>query len=161
MLEAREIRIPNLLIWSQTRYRCAIAPLAIGFTGDDCMRNLGYRNALAGCGMRFHNLTGKSRSWFYGATDSTCGSESSDRAFFRVGICFLNCLQHPIYLCSITAGNAHAGSRARVTSMGGLYDAATLRALVVRARSQVTHGGRQAIETAVMMPSGIEFCHVA
>ena len=25
--------------------------------------------------------------------------------------------------------NAHAGSRARVTSMGGLYDAATLRAL--------------------------------
>ena len=27
--------------------------------------------------------------------------------------------------------NAHAGSRTRVTSMGGLYDAATLRALVV------------------------------
>ena len=25
--EAREIRTPNLLIWSQTRYRCAIAPL--------------------------------------------------------------------------------------------------------------------------------------
>ena len=28
--------------------------------------------------------------------------------------------------------NAHAGSRARVTSMGGLYDAATLRALMRR-----------------------------
>ncbi len=27
--EAREIRTPNLLIWSQTRYRCAIAPVAI------------------------------------------------------------------------------------------------------------------------------------
>ena len=27
--------------------------------------------------------------------------------------------------------NAHAGSRTRVTSMGGLYDAATLRALVI------------------------------
>ena len=26
--------------------------------------------------------------------------------------------------------NAHAGSRTRVTSMGGLYDAATLRALM-------------------------------
>ncbi len=26
--EAREIRTPNLLIWSQTRYRCAIAPMA-------------------------------------------------------------------------------------------------------------------------------------
>jgi hypothetical protein len=27
MCEAREIRTPNLLIWSQTRCRCAIAPL--------------------------------------------------------------------------------------------------------------------------------------
>ena len=27
--EAREIRTPNLLIWSQTRYCCAIAPLAV------------------------------------------------------------------------------------------------------------------------------------
>mgnify|MGYP007062630612 CR=1 FL=1 len=27
--------------------------------------------------------------------------------------------------------NAHAGSRTRVTSMGGLYDAATLHALVI------------------------------
>ena len=27
--------------------------------------------------------------------------------------------------------NAHAGSRTRVTSIGGLYDAATLRALVL------------------------------
>ena len=27
--------------------------------------------------------------------------------------------------------HAHAGSRTRVTSMGGLYDAATLRALVI------------------------------
>ena len=25
--EGREIRTPNLLIWSQTRYRCAIAPM--------------------------------------------------------------------------------------------------------------------------------------
>ena len=31
--------------------------------------------------------------------------------------------------------NAHAGSRTRVTSMGGLYDAATLRALVVMTTS--------------------------
>ena len=31
--------------------------------------------------------------------------------------------------------NAHAGSRTRVTSMGGLYDAATLRALVAEAFS--------------------------
>ena len=29
-----------------------------------------------------------------------------------------------------SSSNAHAGSRTRVTSMGGLYDAATLRALV-------------------------------
>ena len=29
-----------------------------------------------------------------------------------------------------TALNAHAGSRTRVTSMGGLYDAATLHALM-------------------------------
>ena len=28
--------------------------------------------------------------------------------------------------------DAHAGSRARVTSMGGLYDAATLRALMYK-----------------------------
>ena len=28
--EAREIRTPNLLIWSQTRCRCAIAPLHNG-----------------------------------------------------------------------------------------------------------------------------------
>ena len=28
--EAREIRTPNLLIWSQTRYRCAIAPMVAG-----------------------------------------------------------------------------------------------------------------------------------
>ena len=27
--EAREIRTPNLLIWSQTRCRCAIAPMAL------------------------------------------------------------------------------------------------------------------------------------
>ena len=27
--EAREIRTPNLLIWSQTRYRCAIAPIDV------------------------------------------------------------------------------------------------------------------------------------
>ena len=27
--------------------------------------------------------------------------------------------------------DAHAGSRARVTNMGGLYDAATLRALMI------------------------------
>ena len=29
--EAREIRTPNLLIWSQTRYRCAIAPMITMF----------------------------------------------------------------------------------------------------------------------------------
>ena len=29
--EAREIRTPNLLIWSQTRYRCAIAPVIAWF----------------------------------------------------------------------------------------------------------------------------------
>ena len=40
--------------------------------------------------------------------------------------------------------NAHAGSRTRVTSMGGLYDAATLRALVV-----------VAIQTA---PAMLAFC---
>ena len=28
--EAREIRTPNLLIWSQTRYRCTIAPMVAG-----------------------------------------------------------------------------------------------------------------------------------
>jgi hypothetical protein len=27
--EARAIRTPNRLIWSQTRYRCAIAPLGV------------------------------------------------------------------------------------------------------------------------------------
>ena len=27
--EAREIRTPNLLIWSQTRCRCAIAPVSV------------------------------------------------------------------------------------------------------------------------------------
>ena len=32
-------------------------------------------------------------------------------------------------------GHAHAGSRTRVTSMGGLYDAATLRALVPGVRT--------------------------
>ena len=31
--------------------------------------------------------------------------------------------------------DAHAGSRARVTSMGGLYDAATLRALMCKVRA--------------------------
>ena len=35
-----------------------------------------------------------------------------------------------------TRANAHAGSRARVTSMGGLYDAATLHALLELFRSQ-------------------------
>ena len=36
--EARAIRTPNLLIWSQTRYHCAIAPLhSIGiFQDNDC-----------------------------------------------------------------------------------------------------------------------------
>ena len=33
-------------------------------------------------------------------------------------------------MCVQGCKNAHAGSRTRVTSMGGLYDAATLRALV-------------------------------
>ena len=32
--------------------------------------------------------------------------------------------------CFEAQANAHAGSRARVTRMGGLYDAATLRALM-------------------------------
>ena len=32
--------------------------------------------------------------------------------------------------------NAHAGSRTRVTSMGGLYDAATLRAPVTSVRQE-------------------------
>ena len=32
--------------------------------------------------------------------------------------------------------NAHAGSRARVTSMGGLYDAATLRALMQQSETR-------------------------
>ena len=27
--EARNIQTPNLLIWSQTRYRCAIAPVVV------------------------------------------------------------------------------------------------------------------------------------
>ena len=31
--------------------------------------------------------------------------------------------------------DAHAGSRARVTLMGGLYDAATLRALMYKVRT--------------------------
>ena len=35
-----------------------------------------------------------------------------------------------------TRANAHAGSRARVTSVGGLYDAATLHALLELFRSQ-------------------------
>jgi hypothetical protein len=38
-----------------------------------------------------------------------------------VMLCLLNSIEHRY--------NAHAGSRTRVTSMGGLYDAATLRAL--------------------------------
>ena len=33
--------------------------------------------------------------------------------------------------------NAHAGSRTRVTSMGGLYDAATLRALTTVAQETI------------------------
>ena len=32
--EAREIRTPNLLIWSQTRCRCAIAPVADTIIGS-------------------------------------------------------------------------------------------------------------------------------
>jgi hypothetical protein len=43
--EAREIRTPNLLIWSQTRCRCAIAPI-------ECLRcehtDFGQGSALAG-----------------------------------------------------------------------------------------------------------------
>ena len=38
-------------------------------------------------------------------------------------------LHYPL-VCVQGCKNAHAGSRTRVTSMGGLYDAATLRALV-------------------------------
>ena len=38
------------------------------------------------------------------------------------------------------ARSAHAGSRARVTSMGGLYDAATLRALVSNLALQKSSG---------------------
>ena len=36
--EAREIRTPNLLIWSQTRCRCAIAPLEYLLTGGTTTR---------------------------------------------------------------------------------------------------------------------------
>ena len=39
--EGREIRTPNLLIWSQTRYRCAIPPVEI------CAWRLPYPTALA------------------------------------------------------------------------------------------------------------------
>ena len=39
-------------------------------------------------------------------------------------------LLHFPLVCVQGCKNAHAGSRTRVTSMGGLYDAATLRALV-------------------------------
>ena len=38
--EAREIRTPNLLIWSQTRCRCAIAPLAHASDASVLIANL-------------------------------------------------------------------------------------------------------------------------
>ena len=38
--------------------------------------------------------------------------------------------------------NAHAGSRTRVTSMGGLYDAATLRALTAFVKERMSRAER-------------------
>ena len=52
-------------------------------------------------------------------------------------------------------GNAHAGSRTRVTSMGGLYDAATLRALTL------IFAGRMLLMLQVasaMSASSMSFC---
>ena len=43
----------------------------------------------------------------------------------------------------IARASAHAGSRARVTSMGGLYDAATLRALVVVSKGALLEKRRE------------------
>ena len=40
---------------------------------------------------------------------------------------------------SILPTNAHAGSRTRVTSMGGLYDTTTLRALTTQRQNKVTN----------------------
>ena len=89
------------------------------------------RQKVVASGPAFDGEIAPSSDLFYGAKASTFESQSSDRALLRVRFCFLHSLQHLSYFHSITAGNAHAGSRARVTSMGGLYDAATLRALVV------------------------------
>ena len=44
--------------------------------------------------------------------------------------------------CCLLTVNAHAGSRTRVTSMGGLYDAATLRALLHAYLNQATQAMR-------------------
>ena len=43
----------------------------------------------------------------------------------RSALSTFNGLWHPVYLRSITPGNAHAGNRVRFTSMGWWYDAAT------------------------------------
>ena len=53
-------------------------------------------------------------------------SNSESRWLLRPGITSGNNLVEAIPQGS--SSNAHAGSRTRVTSMGGLYDAATLRA---------------------------------
>ena len=54
------------------------------------------------------------------------GPAGMEKAMFPAG---MEACKSLLVLREVPA-NAHAGSRTRVTSMGGLYDAATLRALV-------------------------------
>ena len=53
--EGREIRTPNLLIWSQTRYRCAIHPMLAMAT-----------SAKNPCGTRLLELKTRFKSYAFG-----------------------------------------------------------------------------------------------
>ena len=76
-------------------------------------------NAHAGGRTRVTSMGGLYDAATLRALTGSC-AESSLMHMTRFAVCKM--------LCSFRRGNAHAGSRSRVTSMGGLYDAATLRA---------------------------------
>ena len=104
--EAREIRTPNLLIWSQPRYRCAIAPMELvprRFTtarvGGKVVKHTREVAQQRKSRVQRPGKEGKLErvedNWSRGVTVSTLDSESSDRGSNPRGT-FLQAEQKPI-----------------------------------------------------------------
>ena len=80
--------------------------------------------------------TGKDEYLNFQAVPRSCGILENQNLRAHRKTCrgsLLTSLRSRLFIKQNVQKTAHAGSRTRVTSMGGLYDAATLRALVINA----------------------------